>query len=145
MTFQEERLQFLHDTIYYYGNDPKRRSIIKESWGSHPRYRTIDGRSCAIGRHMSKHDDIVNLRGSIKHLFLYDPQRNTETKVDIQSYLPDKIYMLGLNFLSAVAALHDKNGFWNGTIGLSDNGQNRYHEIVEAFCSPFMVNYDDNF
>lgn len=145
MKFQDERLQFLHDTIYYYGTDVSRRSIVGESWCRQPRYRTNDGRSCAIGKHMPVHDDIVNLRGGIKNLGLYIPGKNTEVRVKIEIYLPEKVYMLGLNFLTAIATLHDGDSYWNPIKGLSYSGQEKYHEIVERFCSPFMMNYDDNF
>ena len=138
MILQEKRIQFLNDTVYYYGSKPNRRAVVGEEWCRTPKYRTEDGRCCAIGRYIPEHLQPKRLSGSVKNLYL-----GVRKQVMIEHYLPTHIYLLGLNFLTAISVLHDNDFYWN-KIGLTYSGQQYYNKIIERFCSDF-IEYEDFF
>jgi hypothetical protein len=143
----EERIGFLHDMIFFYGSNAKRRAMGGGCcYSRHGIYLHPSGLCCAIGRHIPTEKRSMYLTGSINNLFLYDPKTNTDTKVNIENFLPEKIYRLGLDFLTAVAALHDGDVYWNDDVGLTWTGQEAYNRIVRTFCSTkFHTNYENDY
>lgn len=148
MKLQDQRLQFLNDTVYYFGSDVRRRAIEGPEWCLIPKYKTKDGRCCAIGRHIPAELHPEFLSGSIKTLTYNDtPQDHSNRKlVEMQDFLPEKIYMLGPKFLSAVASLHDNKEYWHSPniAGLSYTGMLYYNKIIREYCSE-ILDYENYF
>lgn len=148
---QEARLNFLHDTIHFYGTDTKRRATNGEHHHlTKPAYKTRDGKKCSIGRHIDDVHRPEDMIGSIKNLSrLVHGDVTTMTRrhyenINAEDVLPEKIYQLGKNFLNEVQCLHDRSCNWNEDFGLSYDGQAAYKKIVEKFCSNHL-DYDANF
>lgn len=113
---KQKRKEFLEDTWKYYAEDVSRRAIE----GNKCKYKTEDGRKCAIGRHMT-YDK-------------YDPsiEGNGITLGGVAMLIPNDILNLGLDFLVRIQLLHDCNDNWNDH-GLSDHGENVVGEIERDF------------
>ena len=103
---QQRQLDFLENTVKYYSEDTSRRAADNYSC----RYRTSDGRKCAIGRHIP--DELYNEKieeHSIFEIFKYE-------------CIPDELKELGGIFLCDIQYLHDKNFNWENC-GLSSTGE----------------------
>ena len=103
---QQKQLDFLEDTVKYYSEDISRRAVNNYSC----RYRTNDGRKCAIGRFIP--DDLYNEKieeHSIGEIFKYE-------------FIPDELKELGVNFLYDIQHLHDNDSNWERR-GLSSEGE----------------------
>lgn len=116
-TLEQRRLDFLEETVAYYAEDPKRRAvetIIGHTTKTRCRYRTEDGRKCAIGRHIpdEKYDPIMEGRSA--------------SHEGILCLLPTEISSLGDVFLNRVQGLHDNDECWD-IRGLTSGGE----EILE--------------
>jgi len=136
----DERLSFLNDTVVYFGSKTWRRSVDGESYCRKPRYKTSDGRCCAIGRHIPAELHPELLDGSLGRLFNVTDRRKT---LDYKNFLPERICLLGINFLNAVSCLHDRDQYWTKT-GLSYLGQQYYNWIIKQFCEPY-IEYENHF
>lgn len=147
MKLYDDRINFLHDTIHYYGNNLSRRAMMGGAgYSRHGVYQMPNGLCCAIGRHIPVEKRSIHLHGGIKHLYLYDPSTNSDTRVKIEDYLPEKIIRLGIEFLAAVASLHDCDHNWYGTVGLTPTGQEEYGKIIRTYCTPvFHLNYETDY
>ena len=103
---QQKQLDFLEDTVKYYSEDISRRAVKNSSC----RYRTNDGRKCAIGRFIP--DDLYNEKieeHCIDEIFKY-------------KCIPDELKELGVNFLRNIQHLHDFDSNWDDC-GLSSKGE----------------------
>jgi len=121
MTIEERRLAFLNETVEFYSQDPKgRRAVLAKFTMPTCRYRTDDGRKCAIGRHIP--DDLYHtgMEGAL----------TTET----MKTLPSEISELGISFLEAVQGLHDNNKYWDEN-GLTEQGHMKRRYIFFTFCT----------
>lgn len=146
MRFQDERIQFLNDTVFYYGSDTRRRAIEGEVWCRRSKYRTEDGRCCPVGRFIPKELHPEKLSGSLHNLqYKINEIVYPLTKpVCIEDFIPTKIYLLGLNFLEEVCALHDNDKYWQIRRGLTYSGQWAYKSIISNFCDDF-IEYENQF
>jgi len=120
MTIEERRLAFLNETVEFYSQDPKRRRAVLMEMTPRCRYRTDDGRKCAIGRHIP--DD------------LYEPEMEGELRPKIIDALPSEISEFGKLFLLAVQNLHDQNNYWDEN-GLTEEGHIKRRDIISTFCT----------
>jgi len=143
MTLQEERLTFLNDMVYYYGSNVKRRAVFGEPHFRQSKYKTEDGRCCPVGRFIPKEKNPEKLNGSLKNLWISNPENNTRIFVEAVDYVPHKIYMLGPKFLDAVTGLHDTDSYWY-KFGLNYLGQMRYNQIVKDYCD-IVLDYENYF
>jgi hypothetical protein len=96
MTLKERQIAFLDEMITFYSEDPLRRA--KTDSGCE--YQTIDGRKCAIGRHLLYYDQNMEDRGvdDLVHSF--------------PNCLPKEILDLSVPFLKECQGFHD-NGRWD--------------------------------
>lgn len=117
---QQQRLDFLNDTIAFYGTDTSRRakavyteSVTFNFVGFPPNqryrcmYRTEDNRGCAIGRHLDKETAYICDR-------FYTTAFNNGVSADhIFNLLPDRLKRLGRYFLKDIQRLHDDDVNWD--------------------------------
>ncbi len=116
-TIQEKMVFLLDDTVKYYSENVKRRSINKDGKCF---YRS--GRNaCAIGRFLTKD----------KAEFC-DSQMNNSVG-GIYGHLPFVLAQFDRTFLKAIQSLHDKKQHWNEKAGLSSEGHEKYIEIKKDF------------
>lgn len=118
-TIEEKRLDFLNEMISYYSEDTSRRSISEESFC---RYRTDDGKMCAIGRHIAK----SKYSEKIEDL--------TVNSYQVFCLLPKRVKILGKHFLNHVQSLHDTDKFWDKK-GVTEVGYLRINLIKELYCT----------
>lgn len=116
-TIEEHRLEFLNETIQYYSEDTSRRAINEKS--NRCRYRTSDGRKCAVGRHIP--DDKYNI-----NIESY-PIR------EVMERLPIEIQELGDKFLLKMQGLHDYVPYWDHN-GLTEMGEHCVNDIINEYC-----------
>lgn len=112
-TLNEKRLEFLEDTVKYYSQDINRRAVSEDG---KCKYKTKDGKKCAIGRFLieEKYDPCMD-----------ESEFSYSANALIKNYpncLPENIVCLGGNFLSDVQMLHDHKPYW-GEKGLSELGK----------------------
>ena len=111
------RKKFLEDTIAFYSEDVGRRAKGTNTC----KYKTLDGRKCAIGRWIPESLYFPGLEG--KDLISNDL---------VFGILPGEIKELGRNFLNDIQHLHDLDRFWT-PFGLSTGGQLRVKYIKEKY------------
>ena len=102
----KDRLVFLEETIAFYSEDTSRRAVREDGMCM---YKTSDGRSCAIGRHISPtkyRKDLEEISFSIS-LF--------------RGVLPNEYISLGNLFLGEIQYFHDEECFWSYS-GLTEAG-----------------------
>lgn len=110
-TIEERRLEFLEDTVKYYSEDVSRRALTKE--GS-CKYKTEDGKKCAIGRFIieNKYNPNMDINSNMSAITLIS---------EYEGCLPIEIIKLGGTFLCSIQTLHDNKDFWDG-VGLTPKG-----------------------
>lgn len=114
---KQARLDFLNETVQYYSEDVKRRAVENVSC----RYKTRDGKKCALGRWIPDNLYNENIEGcGVEDLISRD-------------LLPDNIKILGAKFLMHVQRLHDFSGSWDKT-RLTENGIDYVEEIKRQYC-----------
>jgi hypothetical protein len=91
----QARREFFWDTINFYRADLNRRAV---EFGS-CKYRTSDGRSCAIGRYLTDKQAVAaqKVKFSI----------NTMSEQQYKEIIPYKLRRLGKKFLIAMQEWHD--------------------------------------
>jgi len=117
---QQKQLDFLEDTVKYYSEDTSRRAVGNYSC----RYRTNDGRKCAIGRFIF--DELYNEKieeYSIDEIFKH-------------KCIPNELKELGVSFLCDIQYLHDRDFNWENC-GLSSKGE----ELVEFIKNKIIKEY----
>ena len=123
MNLQQQRLEFLQNTINYYSEDVNRRAVVDNDDCIECRYLTEDGRKCAIGRFLD-----ITLEQS-------DKLSNTPVESNrILNLLPNEVRDLGSPFLTDIQFLHDNNFFWNEE-GLSHLGKKYVDTIIKDYCT----------
>lgn len=105
--------EFLEDTVAFYSADTSRRAVDDNSISC--RYRTNDGRKCAIGRFISDENYDESIEGC--EITLLDNE-----------YLPDWMRKLNKDFLTSMQNFHDGSIFWSKN-GLSLDGENKYKRL----------------
>lgn len=122
-TIEERRLGFLEDTVRYYSENVSRRALDKNG---QCKYKTEDGRKCAIGRYIINDEMCEALdcstANTVHSIFKYN-----------SNFLPKNIIDLGSMFLSEIQKLHDVNFHWN-LKGLTKSGKEKVKEIEKEFC-----------
>lgn len=121
---KQKRKEFLEDTWQYYAEDVSRRAIegiLSDVTKSCCKYKTSDGRKCAIGRHIpdSSYD------------FYIEGQNIIGGQLD--GIIPATISALGNEFLQEVQQLHDCNDNWY-KLGLSSLGEENVARIMDIYC-----------
>lgn len=123
MNLQQQRLEFLQDTINYYSEDTSRRAVVYIDEFNECRYLTEDGRKCAIGR-------VINISYE-------DSEKLSNVTVansNIVKLLPEHIKVLGIDFLSRIQRLHNCDTYWNED-GLSAIGKETVTDIIKEYCT----------
>lgn len=114
------RLAFLEDTVKYYSEDTQRRATAPKGGC---KYRTEDGRMCAIGRHLITYDSrFDSTAGTIKG-------SSISSRDDVFAALPTKIQELGRPFLHDVQLLHDSCYYWDKN-GLTEEGKQQLEYLM---------------
>ena len=115
--------KFLKDTVDFFSEDTNRRAVIQVTLAgfglvTHPscKYRTSDGRKCAIGLHIPDKKYVSDIEG------------DTAYSERVLNVLPKSIQKLGKHFLTAVQQLHDNHDYWNES-GLTKDGLFTLNEI----------------
>lgn len=125
---RQKRREFLDDTVMYYSADVSRRAVVAIDGPkdgepkSACKYRTSDGRKCAVGRHV--HDDAYDI-------LMEGHSINTEA---MKKYLPEKILSLGIDFLQEIQQLHDCDDNWNDK-GISLQGKTVAETMMSQYCA----------
>lgn len=121
-SLQQRQLDFLNDTIKFYGEDPSRRAATPNGC----KYRTEDNKGCAIGRHLN--DELAKKLDNATGPAVF--------KKEIFDSLPENLRALTQEFLIVIQQLHDSRRNW-GTTGLSDIGEKEVTHIkhnIETNC-----------
>lgn len=124
---KQKRKEFLEDTWKYYAEDVSRRAVVsidctkEKQLQSTCRYRTSDGKKCAIGRHIPDN--------------MYDSRLEGQNigGGQLSNAIPSEILDLGEHFLQTIQLLHDCDDNWNDH-GLSAHGELMVAQIEEGFC-----------
>jgi hypothetical protein len=125
LELKEKRLVFLEETASFYNLANRSTQLVKLYNNKEDMrcvYRTSDGRSCAIGRHIS--DELA-----IELDKFPDPSISHS---EILDKLPDELKNLGKHFLFFIQDLHDRKSYWS-EIGLSSLGEIRLMDIKKDF------------
>lgn len=111
----ERQLTFLDETVAFYSEDVTRRALNPKFVGysediKEPRccYRTEDGKSCGVGRHIPD----VNYNEGLEGKSVLDKA--------VFAAVEPEVAELGQGFLSRIQGLHDSQVSWN------DNGLTGY-------------------
>jgi len=110
----KQQLNFLDETIKFYGDDVSRRSLNSKG---HCKYKTESGNKCAIGRCLKK------------IAFDYDIEGNDATGIDnefkgiggLEGALLKKYQGFTLDFWNEIQGLHDGEYYWDME-GLTGSG-----------------------
>lgn len=122
---KQKRKEFLEDTWKYYAEDVSRRAIedspySKLSPGTSCKYKTKDGKKCAIGRYIPDEKYNLAIEGfGICH-------------ENMKGIITQEIINLGIPFLVKIQLLHDCDDNWND-YGLSGTGESMVGQIEEEF------------
>lgn len=120
---KQNRKEFIDDIVMYYSADVSRRAVVDLKDGdSTCKYRTADGRKCAVGRHVP--DDVYDI-------LMEGHSINTD---GMKKYLPETILSLGVDFLQDVQQLHDCDDNWDDK-GISPYGKIVVETIMARHCS----------
>ena len=124
-TIEQRRLEFLDETVAFYGEDTSRRALQNNQC----MYRTDDGRKCAIGRVIPDelYSRSLDRTGGVGIVTILESPK-------LSKRIPDNVKELGKYFLLSVQKLHDRTSSWQMGKGLSESGQKYYDDIVERFC-----------
>ena len=125
---QNYQIAFLEDLVNYYGEDNSRRAVEENTVErAICRYRTRDGRKCAIGRYIP--DD------------KYDPriEGKSTCSSEVMSLLSSDIQKMTKSFLATCQNLHDENSYWNilRGKGLTESGKAEYERIKQEIRSGY--------
>lgn len=110
------------DYIAKYFNANNRAVELNSSGEERCKYRTSDGRKCAIGLFI---DDELYKRMCEKKL-----TQCTVMNLLYNGLLPFELRILGSEFLNMLQKLHDTNIYWNDE-GLTEFGQRMYKQYRE--------------
>lgn len=105
--------EFLEDTVAFYSADTSRRAVGDN--GINCRYRTSDGRKCAIGRFISDENYDKSIEGC-------------GVRVLDNGYLPVWMNKLDKDFIGLVQSLHDSYSFWSKN-GLNSFGKSEHKRL----------------
>lgn len=132
---KQKRKEFLEDTWKYYDEDVSRRAIELKIATVDPidptkdnklksicKYKTSDGKKCAIGRYIpdDKYDPSIEGKGIGQE--------------GVSNILPKEIMDLGDEFLVKIQLLHDCDDNWN-EYGLSGQGESQVADIEDLFVN----------
>jgi hypothetical protein len=119
---KQEMLRILEDTISFYGEDPKRRSIesIFETGSTICKYNASNGRHCAIARLIPELD-----RNLLPEACSASDQK---ILVVLEKYYPN----IPNEFFCKLQNIHDNDLNWDEN-GLSFRGQDNVESIINRF------------
>lgn len=113
--------EFLIDMLDFYTQDVTKRATS----GNQCKYKTSDGKKCAIGRHIPDDKYIPEIEGyGVCGSGIISPF----------GLLPIEIQSLEADFLSKVQTLHDVSSYW-GAIGLTEQGRLFIKNIINLNSS----------
>ena len=118
-----ERVTFLQDVVDYYGDDVRRRSIIGNGI---PRLITKSGKKSPVGRHLSSSDYFKAIE--------YHPYTYTGLLNLYPTLIPEKIKMLGEDFLNRVEILHHCREYWGRKKGMTVLGKAMVERLLREHC-----------
>lgn len=113
---KSKRLEILEDTVKYYSEDVTRRAVTDKG---NCRYKTIDGKRCAIGR-LSKKD-------------LKEGYSVTNSNNIVFNELEEELQLLGGLFLESLQNLHDSRMNWDKN-GITNEGLEYVEMIKKSYC-----------
>jgi len=128
-TIEEQRKEFLDETIAFYSADTNRRATVVDKIGCF--YRSPTGNKCAIGRYIPDDKYKTSFENLAFHFFI--DTTNDETQKELWNALPEHIQALGVPFLANIQKLHDADKYW-GINQLSEAGQVYVANIRNKFC-----------
>lgn len=120
------KVQIIEQVMEGYIKDPSTRAIE----GKKCKYKTEDGRKCAIGRCMKEDNDrkIFNLEEDVEGLEDY---LNKDGK-KLDDILEDKYKGHDINFWMKLQEMHDTYILWNEE-GLTAGGKTRYQQLLNEY------------
>lgn len=116
---EKRRLEFLEDTLKYYSEDTNRRAL--DDQGGSCRYKTEDGKKCAIGRFIPDEKYKKSIEGC------------SVREVMHKNLLSEEILSLGSDFLNSIQGLHDHHDYWIKN-GISKKGEKYIEFIKKNYC-----------
>jgi len=134
MRTKEEYLDLLDETVKFYSEDPSRRAVGRnENSQTICRYRTEDGRKCAVGRCLETYDPKIES-------WSVDRKYSTEPSEFIvkEEYFFEKYRGFDRSFWTELQLFHDGISYWDKK-GLNENGEkevSRIRKLIEdgVFC-----------
>ncbi len=130
MRTKQEYLDLLDETVKYYEEDPNRRAVAKDTNGDTIcRYRTEDGRKCAVGRCLETYDASIESWSADKKDFTA-----VGDFIIKEEYFFEKYKGFNRSFWTELQLLHDGKQYWTNK-GLSDYGEkevSRIRKLIEG-------------
>lgn len=123
-TIEQRRLEILNDTVRYYSENPKERRCVSNlqcRYSGETLGKNTEG--CGIGR-------LLTLE---QRNYLDDKYPEGESVANIFEELPKGVQRLGVDFLSDLQQLHDRQNCWD-EFSITRQGVEAVEKIKKIYC-----------